>query len=119
MGQAIGQVLGLAVGVAISPVPVIALILMLFSRRATTNSVAFLGGWLIGLVVVSIIVLSIGIQASGENADSGGWIKLVIGVLFLALAIGEPSTASGRTCGSGREWGRRRPSPARLQRVIT
>jgi len=87
MGQAIGQILGLAVGVAISPVPVIALILMLFSKRATANSVAFLGGWLVGLVVVAIIVLAIGVQDSGDNADSGGWIKLLIGLLFLALAV--------------------------------
>ena len=31
-------------------------------------------------------MLSIGIQDSGDDADSGGWVKLVIGVLFLALA---------------------------------
>jgi threonine/homoserine/homoserine lactone efflux protein len=87
MGQAIGQVLGLAVGVAISPVPVIALILMLFSKRATSNSVAFLVGWIIGLTVVSIVVLAIGVQDSGDDADTGGWIKLVIGALFLTLAV--------------------------------
>ena len=87
MGQAIGQILGLAAGVAISPVPVIALILMLFSNRAGSNSLAFLVGWLVGLTVVSIVVLSIGIQDSGDDADSGGWIKLVIGLLFLALGV--------------------------------
>jgi hypothetical protein len=32
MGQAIGAVFGHAVGVAISPVPIIAVILMLFSK---------------------------------------------------------------------------------------
>lgn len=87
MGQAIGQVLGLAVGVAISPVPVIALILMLFSKRAAANSLAFLVGWIVGLTAVSIIVLSIGIEDAGDDADSGGWMKLVIGVLFLGLAV--------------------------------
>jgi Sap, sulfolipid-1-addressing protein len=87
MGQAIGQIIGLAVGVAISPIPVIALILMLFSKRASSNSLAFLGGWLVGLTVVSIVVLAIGIQDSGDDADSGGWIKLLIGVAFLALAV--------------------------------
>jgi len=34
MGQAIGQLLPFAVGVAISPVPIIAIILMLLSKRA-------------------------------------------------------------------------------------
>ena len=34
MGQAIGESLPFAVGVAISPIPIIAVILMLLSRRA-------------------------------------------------------------------------------------
>ena len=34
MGQAIGQVLPLTVGVAISPVPIIAVVLMLVTTRA-------------------------------------------------------------------------------------
>ena len=87
MGQAIGQILGLAAGVAISPVPIIALILMLFSARAASNSLVFLIGWLIGLTAVSIIVLAIGIDDSGDDAGSGGWAKVAIGLLFVALAI--------------------------------
>jgi hypothetical protein len=87
MGQAIGQILGFATGVAISPVPVIALILMLFSKSAASNSLAFLGGWLAGLTSVSIIVLAIGLEGSSGDADGGGWVKILIGVLFLALAV--------------------------------
>jgi len=41
MGQTIGDILPLAVGVAISPIPIIAVILMLFSGRARANSFAF------------------------------------------------------------------------------
>ncbi|HEY3877702.1 MAG TPA: hypothetical protein VGM12_03810 [Trebonia sp.] len=37
MGQAIGGALPLAVGVALSPVPVIAAVLMLTTRRARVN----------------------------------------------------------------------------------
>lgn len=86
MGQAIGQILGLAAGVAISPVPVIALILMLFSKRAASNSLSFLAGWLVGLTVVIVIVFAIGLDDSGDDSGGGGWVKLVIGALFLALA---------------------------------
>ncbi len=86
MGEAIGGILGFAVGVAISPVPIIAVILMLFSRRAASNGVAFLVGWLLGLTVVSIVVLAIGLEAS-EGDAGGGWTKVVIGLLFLALAV--------------------------------
>jgi len=49
MGEAIGQSLSLAVGVALSPVPIIAVILMLVTRRARTNGPLFVIGWLIGL----------------------------------------------------------------------
>ncbi len=87
MGEAIGQTLGFAVGVAISPVPIIALILMLFSKRAATNSVGFLAGWLIGLGVVSAIVLAIGPGGTGGADDGGGWAKLIIGAAFVVLGV--------------------------------
>ncbi len=87
MGEAIGQILGFAVGVAISPVPIISVILMLFSRSAASNSLSFLAGWLVGLTVVSIVVLAIGLEGSDGESDSGGIVKIVIGVLFLALAV--------------------------------
>lgn len=87
MGEAIGQILGLAVGVAISPVPIIALILMLFSTSAASNSLSFLVGWLAGLTGVSIVVLAIGIEGSDGDADSGGVVKILIGVVFLLLAV--------------------------------
>src|SRR5260221_9434568 len=40
MGNVIGNILPSAIGVAISPVPIIAVILMLFSQRARSNSSA-------------------------------------------------------------------------------
>ena len=52
MGDAIGQVLSLGVGVALSPVPIIAVVLMLGTPRARANGPAFVLGWVIGLAVV-------------------------------------------------------------------
>lgn len=86
MGEAIGGVLGLAAGVAISPVPIIAVILMLFSTRAAVNGLSFLLGWIGGLALVSWIVLAIGL-GSPDDASGGGVAKVVIGVLFLLLAL--------------------------------
>ena len=51
MGSVIGEILPLAVGIAISPIPIIAAILMLLSPRAKTTSVGFLLGWLAGIVI--------------------------------------------------------------------
>ena len=46
MGTVIGDLLPLALGVAISPVPIIAVILMLLSPRAGAASLGFAVGWL-------------------------------------------------------------------------
>ena len=80
MGEAIGQSLSLAVGVALSPVPIIAVILMLVTPRARSNGPAFIAGWLLGLALIGVIVLGvIGPSAhdDGEAASWVGWVKLV------------------------------------------
>jgi threonine/homoserine/homoserine lactone efflux protein len=90
MSQAIGQVLSLGVGVALSPVPIIGVVLMLSTPRARSNALAFLAGWIAGLAVVGAILLlvSSGAKASesGAPADWVNWLKIVLGVLLLALA---------------------------------
>ncbi len=88
MGAALGQVLATAVGVAISPVPIIALILMLFSRSAARNSLAFLLGWLLGLTGIVVVVLALEVGSSdGSGSTRSGVLKVVIGLLFLFLAV--------------------------------
>lgn len=91
MGKAIGDILPLAIGVAISPIPIIAIVLMLGTPRARSNGLAFAIGWVVGLTMVGAIMLVI---ATG-NATSGSgepktWVsvlKLVFGTLFLLLAV--------------------------------
>jgi hypothetical protein len=90
MGQAIGDVLPFALGVAISPIPIIAIILMLLSSRAGANSTAFLAGWVVGVVGASVVLLalsgSIG-SDSGAPSTRESVIKLVLGALLVHLAI--------------------------------
>ena len=43
----------LALGVAISPIPIIATILMLLAPQARGTSVGFLLGWVLGIVVAT------------------------------------------------------------------
>jgi len=88
VGTAIGAILASAVGVAISPVPIIAVILMLFSGAATRNSVSFLAGWVIGLLGAGLIVLGIGFAESDDGPTTvSGVIKILIGVVFVALGV--------------------------------
>ncbi len=91
MGQAIGDLLPLAIGIAISPVPIIAVILMLITPQARSNGLAFLGGWVLGLAVVGAIVLIIantaGIAESSGPSKTVSAIKLILGLLLLVAAF--------------------------------
>jgi hypothetical protein len=90
VGQAIGGSLALAIGVALSPVPIMAVVLMLTSRRARANGPLFVLGWLAGLGVVGAIVLSIagpaGASSPGSPATWVSWVKVVLGLLLLLVA---------------------------------
>lgn len=91
MGQAIGQVLSLGVGVALSPIPIIGVILMLGTPRARSNAPAFLAGWIGGLAVAGTIVLLISGAANtsdgGQPADWLNILRLVLGLVLLRVAL--------------------------------
>lgn len=91
VGQVIGDLLPLALGVAISPIPIMAVILMLFTPRASTTSAAFLSGWVAGIVVAVVIFLLvagvIGDGTPGDPPTAASWIKLVLGLFFIALGF--------------------------------
>jgi threonine/homoserine/homoserine lactone efflux protein len=100
VGRGIGEVLTFAVGVAISPVPIIAVILMLFSARARVNGSVFLTGWVLALALVSGVAYLVADQSNASTSSSASdtisWGKIMFGVLFLLLAV--------------RQW-RSRPAP--------
>ena len=91
MGRGISEILTFAVGVAISPVPIIAVTLMLFSQRARVNGPMFLLGWVVALALVSGIAYALADQANAATdsttSDAIAWGRIVFGVLFLLLAV--------------------------------
>ncbi|MCB0893779.1 MAG: GAP family protein, partial [Nocardioidaceae bacterium] len=56
MNAAIGQSLPIAVGVMVSPLPIVAVILMLVSGRARANAAAFVVTWFLAVGVVTLVV---------------------------------------------------------------
>ena len=87
--DALGQLFGSGIGVALSPIPVIAVILMLTTQRGRVTGVAFMLGWLVGLAAATTIVLLVanGADDAGSTSADGAHIAtLVVGLLFLALA---------------------------------
>ncbi|WP_194409881.1 GAP family protein [Microbacterium cremeum] len=91
MGAVIGDILPLALGVAISPVPIIAAILMLLSPRARVTSVGFLLGWVAGIVVaVTVFTLLSSVLPDSDADDSKpitGIIQIALGALLLLVAL--------------------------------
>jgi threonine/homoserine/homoserine lactone efflux protein len=90
MNQVIGDLLPLAVGVAISPIPIIATILMLLAAKAGGTSVGFLLGWVAGIAVATGVFTALagaGFGGSGEPSAAVSWIKIGLGVLLLLLAV--------------------------------
>jgi Sap, sulfolipid-1-addressing protein len=90
MGQGISEVLTWAIGVAISPLPIIAVILMLFSARARANGTAFLAGWVLSLAALSTVVYVLAhdgnVATSTTASDSVSWGKIALGAGLLMLA---------------------------------
>jgi len=92
MPQAIGQILPIAVAVAVSSVPIMASILILLSPRRAQSAVPFLIGWALGMAVV-VTICTIGAQAiptsrSARQPDTAiGIAEILVGAALVAIAI--------------------------------
>jgi threonine/homoserine/homoserine lactone efflux protein len=84
----IGDLLPAALAVALSPIPIVAVVLVLGARRARTAGPAFALGWVAGLLTVSVAVVLLVGAGSDPGGDDGGLdgLKVAVGILFLAMA---------------------------------
>lgn len=87
----ISGVIAPALGVALNPFPIIAIILVLASEQAKSGGLALLAGWSGGIcVAVGLLVLLANLGGLGPNEESTPrWLsllKLAVGVLLLVLA---------------------------------
>jgi hypothetical protein len=97
MAEVIGEIVGYAIGIAVSPVPIAAVILMLFASKARVTGPTFLAGWLIGIVLVVTVVLFVpGLGGdTGEPSTTTGVIKGVLGLLLLVVAVRQWTSRPG------------------------
>lgn len=90
MAEVLAGVLPIAVGIVVVPLPIAAVIVILFSPRATANGLSFLGGWVAGLAAVGGLTLLIADGSRvAEEAGAARWasaVKLLLGVALLFLA---------------------------------
>jgi hypothetical protein len=92
MGEAIGGILPFAVGVAISPFPIVGMVFMLLTPKAKPNGFSFLLGWIAGVAVAGTVFLVVldAIGVSDDNDEPATWtywLKLVLGLALLLLAV--------------------------------
>jgi threonine/homoserine/homoserine lactone efflux protein len=91
VGAGLGAVLPFAVGIAVSPIPIIAIIVILFSQQARVNGPVFLLGWAGGLTALSTLIY-VAASAATAGADdatdtSVTWWRLLLGLLLVVLAV--------------------------------
>jgi hypothetical protein len=105
MGKVLGDVLGFAAGVAISPLPIIAIILILATPRGRLNGFLFTVGWILGLAILGAVMLAIaspaGASAHKHPATWVGALKLALGVFLVVFGA--------------RQWHRRPRDPSQAQ----
>src|SRR5271165_7386601 len=91
MNGVLGAILPLAIAVTISPVPIIAEILLLFTKKPLPNAAAYLVGFVVGVGIVLGIFVAV---ASAVNLSSGSGpskvaatVQLVLGLLLLVASV--------------------------------
>ena len=90
MGEVIGVLASLALGIAISPLPVLALFLLLLSRRPVAAGTAFAIGWVGGilLTVGCCWALATAADISSEKALSiVAWTQVCLGVTLIVAVV--------------------------------
>jgi threonine/homoserine/homoserine lactone efflux protein len=96
MNNLVAEVAVLAAGVAVSPVPLGALVLLLGTRRALANAVAFLVGWMVAVCAVGAVT-SLVVSGASDGTDRStieGAVGLAAGGLLLALGASQLLTRS-------------------------
>ncbi len=91
LGDVIGDLLPSAFAVALSPIPIVAIVVVLGAPKAQTAGPAFALGWIAGLLAASIIVVLVLGAGSDPGSDDPGvsWFKVAVGILFLVMAANQ------------------------------
>ena len=83
----ITDILPMAAGIALSPIPIAAVVSILLAADARKAS-AFLLGWTTGILAICLLVLFIpGLRLlNGDPTPLAGWLRVVLGAALLVVA---------------------------------
>jgi threonine/homoserine/homoserine lactone efflux protein len=86
---ALGQLIPLALVVALSPLTIIpAIVLVLQSDRARATGLAFLSGWLLGLAATTAVFVQLPRLLDGLNRPAptwAAWVRIAVGIALVAF----------------------------------
>ena len=88
--QAIGAVLPAAMGVALSPFPVIGIVVILAGPHGTRNGLLFAASWVVGLTLVAALVVWVFGGADDPESTSSAiadWLLVFVGAAIIVLAV--------------------------------
>ena len=108
MLSALGELLPIAVAVAVSSVPITATILILLSPKRNRSAIPFLIGWLVGMAAV------VGVASVGANAlpirslrapqKAIGIAQIIVGLAVLVVAVMAWRRAARAPAVKGNRW---------------
>ena len=90
MSEVIAQMIIPALGIGLSPIPIIATVVVLGTATPKKNGVVFTAGWVVGLTALCLVVLlavdALGYFLTGANQILDA-IRIVLGIGLLILAV--------------------------------
>ena len=103
MGLLLLQVIPVAIGIAVNPVPIIAALIIAGSRRPAVNGVAYITALIVVMALFGGVVLVLVPHRSLTGGGSAGgiievlWLFIGLGFLaaFLALSLHRPASGDG------------------------
>jgi Sap, sulfolipid-1-addressing protein len=97
----LGELVPLALVVALSPVSIIpAVLLVLHTDHPRPTGLAFMAGWLAGLALLTVVFVQVPHLVDGLGRESptwAPWVRIAVGVLLIALAVGRWMTRKRET----------------------
>ena len=110
MNGVLGTLLPLAIAVTISPIPIIAEILLLFTGKPKATAGAYLLGFVVGVAAVLVLLVVVANAANLSKTgsrDGATTLQLVAGIVLLVAAV--------RRFRAGRSTVKWRPRPSGWQ----
>lgn len=88
-GSVLTELIPLALVVALSPLSIIPAVLVLHTPRPRPTGLAFLGGWLVGLFVLTAVFVEVSSLLGGLDKAPrwASWLRIVLGVALIAFGV--------------------------------